>query len=152
MYDIGLYHTGNEEITKELIQEFFTSIWEKRETLASKVQVHHYLIRIFKFRIIDYFRAEATRQKHAEEAAKNNSYISEYTEQEVLHSELKDNVNALVDQLSKQCSKVYKMSREKGMSNKEIASTLLISERAVALHLSKASSFLKENLKAYKML
>lgn len=152
MYEIGIYQVGDEEITKEIIQEFFTSIWEKRETLAEKEKIEYYLVRIFKYRIIDYFRAEAIRQKYSDEVALDYCDARHCTEERVLHTELKNNVNLLVDQLSCQCRKVYKMSREQGMSNKEIASALLISERAVAYHLAKAFSFLQEKLQLYKVL
>ncbi|MEM8893108.1 MAG: sigma-70 family RNA polymerase sigma factor [Bacteroidota bacterium] len=150
MYEIGLYQTKDQETTRELIQEFFTSMWEKRHTLVDKDEVEHYLIRLFKYRIIDHFRAEATRQRHINEASQSYEVANHSTEELVLHNELKDNVEGLIGQLSLQSQKVYRMSHEQGMSNKEIASSLLLSERAITYHLSKAASFLQENLHSVK--
>lgn len=152
MYEIGYYQTGNEEVTREIIQEFFTAIWEKRDKLAKKEKVKYYLIRIFKYRIIDYFRAQAIHQKHSDQVATDYRDYGNCTEEEVLLTELKGNIDRFVNRLPDQCRKVYRMSREQGLSNKAIASTLLISERAVAYHLSKATTFLQEKLQNYKVL
>jgi hypothetical protein len=54
-----------------------------------------------------------------------------------------------VDSLPKQCKNVYKLSRDEGLTNKEIATNLLISERAVEYHISKALSVIKIRLKKY---
>ncbi|MEM6817098.1 MAG: sigma factor, partial [Bacteroidota bacterium] len=69
MFEIGFYHTKDEEKTREIIQEFFTSVWEKREQYSQKDKIEQYLIRIFKYRIIDFLRTEATRQKYEQKAA-----------------------------------------------------------------------------------
>ncbi|MEM6831029.1 MAG: sigma-70 family RNA polymerase sigma factor [Bacteroidota bacterium] len=152
MFEIGFYQTNDEDKTREIIQEFFTLVWEKREEYGQKEKVEFYLIRIFKYRIIDFLRSEATRQKHEDGAAKEYCELRNCVEEEVLYHELSNNVNQLIDQLSCQCKKVFLMSHEKGMSNKEIASSLLISERAVAYHLAKARSTLKENLPSHQSL
>ncbi|MEM9673171.1 MAG: RNA polymerase sigma-70 factor [Cyclobacteriaceae bacterium] len=146
MYEIGCAQTGDAEITREIIQELFTSAWEKRETLATKEKVEYYLLRLFKYRLIDYFRKASKQRQHHEEATVDYCDASHCTEQDIVFKELKSNIQALVDQLPCQCRRVYKMSREQGLSNKEIASSLLISERAVAYHLSKATTFLREKL------
>jgi RNA polymerase sigma factor (sigma-70 family) len=52
----------------------------------------------------------------------------------------------LVETLPAKCKSVFKMSREQGLSNREIASVLLISERAVEHHITKALKTLKANL------
>lgn len=146
MFEIGFYHTRDEEKTREIIQEFFTSVWEKREQYSQKDKIEQYLIRIFKYRIIDFLRTEATRQKYEQKAASEFCEMRNCVEEEVFFNELESNVSQLVDQLPCQCRKVFMLSHENGLTNKEIASTLLISERAVAYHLANARSTLKEKL------
>ncbi|MEM9833562.1 MAG: sigma-70 family RNA polymerase sigma factor [Bacteroidota bacterium] len=146
MYEVGCSQTGDVEVTRELIQEFFTSAWEKRDTLATKEKVEYYLLRLFKYRLIDYFRKAATQRYHREQATIDYTDSDTYTEKVVAFNELKTNVDTVVSELPTQCRRVYKMSREQGLSNKEIALSLLISERAVAYHLAKATTFLREKL------
>ncbi|MEM1340266.1 MAG: RNA polymerase sigma-70 factor [Bacteroidota bacterium] len=152
LYAIGIYHTKDEQITRDIIQEFFTSIWEKRSELREKEKIEAYLTHMFKYRIIDYFRAEAVRKKHHEKASTTYSNSGNNTEEEVLRADLQESWDTYINELPNQCQKVYIMSRKTGMSNKEIASSLLISERAVAYHLSKASSILQKKLSLYKIL
>ncbi|WKN42975.1 sigma-70 family RNA polymerase sigma factor [Tunicatimonas pelagia] len=149
MYEIGYAQTKDTEITRELIQELFISAWEKRDTLVAKEKVEYYLLRLFKYRLIDHFRKEARQRHHHQQATLDYCDASHCTEQEIAYAELKDNVDTLVDRLPCQCRRVYRMSREQGLSNKEIASSLLISERAVAYHLAKATTFLREKLPDY---
>jgi len=72
-----------------------------------------------------------------------------YTENEVMVSSLSERITNLIENLPSQCRRVFKMSREQGLSNKEIASDLLISERAVEYHISKAVTSLKSHLTEY---
>ena len=67
-----------------------------------------------------------------------------------MFNNLKEQVNVLVDTLPCQCKRVYKMSREQGLNNKEIASALLITERAVEYHIAKALQMLRANLTPYR--
>ena len=46
---------------------------------------------------------------------------------------------------------VFKLSREKELTNKEIALQLLVSIKTVEAHMTKALQFLKKNLKEYSL-
>ncbi len=146
MYRICLAKTGDKELTRDIIQEVFKSFWERRQTLEITDSVEQYLMGALKRRIIDYFRTQAGHQQHEELFLADYCGYDHFTEQAVLFNELLQKVNELVIALPAQCRNVYRLSREQGFSNREIASFLLISERAVAYHLAKANAFLKEEL------
>lgn len=147
MYLIGVSKTQDEEATKEIIQEIFKSLWERRETLEINSSIEHYLMRALKLKIIDHYRVKAAQRIREEELLKEHCDYSNCTEETLDYEELHDNVEKLVDRLSCQCRKVYKMKHEQNLNNKEIASALLISERAVAYHLANAKRYLQEELK-----
>lgn len=136
------------EPAKGMVQEIFKSLWERRAELEIE-KMEHYLIRSAKFKTFEYIRNKVNRQKHNEFQVMDCSVSSNCTEEQVLFNNLKEKVNLLVDTLPCQCKRVYKMSREQGMSNKEIASLLVISERAVEYHITKAMSRLKVGLANY---
>ncbi|WP_293310936.1 sigma-70 family RNA polymerase sigma factor [Pedobacter sp. UBA5917] len=136
------------EPAKGMVQEIFKSLWERRAELEIE-KIEHYLIRSAKFKTFEYIRNKVNRQKHNEFQVMDCSVSSNCTEEQVLFNNLKEKVNLLVDTLPCQCKRVYKMSREQGMSNKEIASLLVISERAVEYHITKAMSRLKVGLANY---
>ncbi|MGD1895071.1 MAG: RNA polymerase sigma-70 factor [Cyclobacteriaceae bacterium] len=152
MYKIGYSQTGDAEVTREIIQDIFTSLWERRKKLNIQGAIEPYLMRALKYRVIDHFRSQTKREHHQQQATVNYCESDNCTEEEVAYRELKSNITALVDQLPAQCRRVYQMSREQGLSNREIASMLLISERAVAYHVAKGTAFLQGKLRSYQSL
>ena len=146
MYKVCLSLTKDKELAGDLVQEVFESIWKRGDRLVIEGVIEHYLLRAVKLRLIDYYRTKTSHQNHEECAFSEHCLQDNYTEHEVLFNELQDKVNELLDKLPCQCRKVYTLSQNQGLSNKEIASRLLISEAAVSYHLKKATSFLKEKL------
>jgi len=136
------------EPAKGMVQDIFKSLWERREELEIQ-NLEHYLVRSAKFKTFEYIRNKVSRQKHSEFQMMDCNSESNCTEEQVLFNDLKDKVNDLVDTLPCQCKRVYKMSREQGLSNKEIAAMLVISERAVEYHITKAMGKLKVALSSY---
>lgn len=148
VYAICYNNIREVEPAKEMVQDIFKSLWERREHLELE-NVNNYLVRSAKLKTFEYIRNKVSQQKHICQKAQECSYSSNCTEEKVLFNNLKEKVNLLVDTLPCQCRKVFKMSREQGLSNKEIASALLITERAVEYHITKALSVLRLNLSSY---
>jgi len=137
------------EPAKGMVQDIFKSLWERKDELEITISVERYLLRSAKFKVFEYIRNNKSRKEHTENALSNYCGASHCTENEVMFNNLKNQVDNLVDTLPCQCRKVFKMSREQGLSNKEIASSLLISERAVEYHITRALSTLRTNLSEY---
>jgi RNA polymerase sigma-70 factor (family 1) len=144
MYAFAVKITTDEEDAKEIVQDIFKSLWERREALNIQ-DAERYLLRSVKLKTMEYIRNKSTRQRH-HDVILNTAQI-EYEDQQVEWKELNGKVHALVEALPKQCKNVFKMSREEGLTNKEIAGLLFISERAVEYHISKAVSTLRLALK-----
>ncbi|MEM6843491.1 MAG: RNA polymerase sigma-70 factor [Bacteroidota bacterium] len=146
MYKRCLLKTGNHALAGDIVQEVFENLWQRRDTLDIKGSVAHYLMKASQLRAIDHLRTQASHQKHDEYAYSEHCAHDRYTENEVSFNELQQQVNDLIDQLPGQCRNVYELRHQQGLTNKEIASRLLISEATVSYHLSKATAFLKEKL------
>jgi|SRR5690606_4166155 len=140
MFAFAVKMTEDEEDAKEIVQEVFKSLWERRTDLSIK-DAERYLLRSVKLKSLEHIRNKATRQKHHDLIM--HSTKVDYEEHHLQEKELKDKLDYVVDSLPKQCRNVFKMSREDGLTNKEIAQVLLISERAVEYHISKALSILR---------
>lgn len=136
------------EPAKEMVQDIFKSLWERREELQID-NIKHYLLRSAKFKTFEYIRNKVNQQKHICIKFQDCSTSSNCTEEKVLFNNLTEKVNILVDTLPCQCKRVFQLSRERGLSNKEIATELAISERAVQYHINKALGVLRENLVNY---
>lgn len=145
VYAVCYNNIKEAEPAKELVQDIFKSLWERRDDLRLE-NAGNYLIRAAKLKTFEYIRNKVSRQQHIDTKLRGTADATNCTEECVLYNELKNRVCSVVNTLPTQCKRVYKMSRERGMSNKEIAYSLFISERAVEYHITKALSVLKLNL------
>ncbi len=146
LYAFCLKTIEDEETAKEIVQEVFKSLWERRETLQLQ-EVERYLIRSVKFKAYEHIRNRVIRAQHHEVILHHRE--TSYTEDQLGAQELLSHIRHLVNTLPKQCKNVFQLSREQGLSNREIASKLLISERAVEYHISRALRTLKTHLSDY---
>ncbi|UIR55509.1 RNA polymerase sigma-70 factor [Sphingobacterium sp. SRCM116780] len=146
MFAFCLKNIQDEDLAKEIIQEVFKSLWERRDTLHLK-EVERYLIRSVKLKTFEYIRNKVSRQQHIENFTSERE--THYTEDPLVAEELSQKISRLINDLPKQCKNVFQMSRNQGLTNKEIAHKLYISERAVEYHISKALKALKTELTDY---
>ncbi|MEM6265269.1 MAG: sigma-70 family RNA polymerase sigma factor [Bacteroidota bacterium] len=151
VFTVCYHSTEDLELSREMTQDIFKSIWQRRDSLEIWKSHEHYLVRAAKLKVAEHFRNQTIRKKHYTLATQNYQEAANSTEQDVNYTLLVEELNILVEQLSPQCKKVFKMSREHGMSNKEIATDLQVSERAVEYHISKALNFLRQQLPEYKI-
>lgn len=147
---IAFNQVRDEDTAKSIVQNVFSTLWERRASLAIEGPLENYLVRAVKLSVMDHLRAQSIRRDRLEHFLADYCGSSHCTEDELNFNELNAKVNHLTDQLPCQCRRVYQLSREKGLNNKEIASALLISEKTVEAHLTKALKFLKANLPEYQ--
>lgn len=144
------YHNIREtEPAKGMVQDIFKSLWERKDELEITASVERYLLRSAKFKVFEYLRNNRSRKEHTEKALSDYSNSANCTENDVMFNTLKNQVEVLVSTLPCQCQNVFKMSREQGFTNKEIAASLFISERAVEYHITRALNTLRSNLTEY---
>lgn len=145
VYSIAMSKLNDSDSAKGIVQEVFKSLWERRDSLEV-VQIDHYLIRASKLKTLEYLRNKSIRSKHHDAIALEQATAINNTENEIIHTNLLDTISPLIESLPPKCKEVFKMSRQNELSNKEIASKLLISERAVSHHITKAVDFLRLRL------
>ncbi|MEM1408849.1 MAG: RNA polymerase sigma-70 factor [Bacteroidota bacterium] len=143
-------YTKDYSTAESIIQNVFVALWKKRESLEIQGTIENYLVGAVKLALLEHNRKKAIRRDRLEEHLIDYCGYADCTENVLTFNELNDKVNQLTDQLPCQCKRVYQLSRVRGLTNKEIASTLLISENTVENHLSKALRFLRSNLKEYE--
>lgn len=144
------HHCQNTDIANEMVQDIFCSLWERRDTVLIHGPVENYLIKAAKYKVIDYFRSKSKQLEVNREEVSEVCNSQQCIENEVFYRSLNERLGTLVEKLPCQCQQVYRMSRERGLDTKSIASELLISEKTAKNHLNKALNFLRLHLEEYR--
>ena len=150
LYGLCYYQVQDEELAKEIIQNIFKSLWERRAKLEIKTSLKGYLVRAVKLEVMEYYRTEVCHNEHLKNYALEQANVASAPGWEVEFKELNGTLNSLVNGLPTQRQRVFKMSRYDGFKNHEIASKLDISTKAVEYHISKALSHLRSHLQEYR--
>lgn len=148
MFDIGYSKTNDVEITRGIVQDIFMSLWARRLDLKIDGSIEDYLMSALKFKIIDHYRSCEAKKRHNAAVAMTKSELDSSTEEEIAYNELQNRLITHIDKLPPLSKKIFKLSKDKGLSNREIAKSLSTSERTVYSHLSKALSYLKKELES----
>lgn len=143
MFSFAVKTVVEEEDAKEIVQDVFKSLWERRKDLELQ-NAERYLLRSVKLKTLEFLRNRGNRLRHHQVILQNKTPY--YEEDNFHYKELYNQLNTVVESLPNQCKNVFKMSREEGLTNKEIANNLLITERAVEYHISKALAVIKLKL------
>lgn len=135
--------------SEELVQDVLVNLWRKRHTLSLDYSLGTYLAAALKYEVINRFNKEKRRREVERtpvtiaEAPDNN------TEQQVDFSELQNRLARLVKQLPEKCRIVFTLSREEGLSQKQISRRLNISENTVESHIKHALKSLRSGLQNF---
>lgn len=147
-YSKKLYHFGlgllkNPVEASEMVQDVFVTLWEKREQINPELNFENYLLTIAYNTIRKYLRKRCTEQKAKNQWKKNTSQSIENTNKEIIYTDLYNLAQSYIEKMPPRQKLVYKLNRQEGMSNNEIAKKLGLSKRTVESHLSKAIEYLR---------
>lgn len=131
---------------RDILHDMFVKLWENREQLYVTSTLQSYLFAIIRHRIIDKIRKNITREEYAAAAQSLSAVYDAGIDKQVEAKELKQTIDNSLDQLSPRVKEIYKLSREEGLSNHEIAEKLNLSEQTVKNQLSAALKHLRGSL------
>ncbi|MCG8386923.1 MAG: RNA polymerase sigma-70 factor [Cytophagales bacterium] len=136
----------SKDLADDLVQTIFVKIWTKRKTLVAGHSFDAFLFRVAKNVIFDYFRGHAAESSFVETLYERIQWVHNHPEEQILYNDLQNVVREVVDQLPEQRRKIFRMSREQGMSYDEIAKSLSISPNTVKEQVARALRFIREQL------
>ncbi|MBE8721846.1 RNA polymerase sigma-70 factor [Sphingobacterium pedocola] len=135
----------NLEDAEEVVQDIFTSLWNRRDKVEITSELSSYLAVSVKYRVIRTLNRYYNMQKYVD-AALTDHAIDDSTQQYLAFDELRTELGKYVQQLPEKCKLVFQLSREEGYSQKQISEELGISEKTVEAHLGKAFKTLRSKL------
>ncbi len=130
-------------VAEELVQDIFLDLWNRRAELNITGSLESYLAVSMKYKVINAQVRLMRTEKHLKEAGSIANLQRNTTEEWVQFQELRQRLSALVSKLPERCRITYELKNETGLSQKQIADRLNISEKAVEANLARAMKALR---------
>jgi RNA polymerase sigma-70 factor (ECF subfamily) len=136
---------GDEEDAREVVQQVFINLWEKRSELDLSSSLKSYLFTSVHHRSLNVIRG---RKKFS--SAEVPEVAGEWDVSAQIESmELEGKIREAIDALPEKCRKIFELSRFEGLKYGEIAGQLGISIKTVENQMSKALKILREQVGKY---
>lgn len=152
LYNFAFAYLKTEEDALDVVQDVFINVWNKRDCLNDDTNLEAYLFTITKNSVISIFRKKITEKEYLDYL--HYKAVQQYSinDEQYDYQHLSNRIKELTEQLPAQRKIVFKLSKEKGLSNKAIAEELNISVKTVEDHMTKARHFMKSQLTEYGVL
>lgn len=137
-------YVKDQDAAKDIVQEVFYQIWNKREELPETTNLSAYLFTAIRNRSLNVLSQVNNRQDILVERERGRDDF--YTDSRVETKELSQKIERAIDSLPEKCREVFLLSRYENKSYKEIAEILDISVKTVENHMGKALSVLRAKL------
>lgn len=137
------------ESAREIVQEAFIGLWDKRDQIDLSRPVKSYLSTTVRNRSLNYLRDNKkfdTRLLTQENLYPLASY--EHADR-LVEKELSEKIQEAISGLPERCKEVFLLSRNEHLTYQEIADKLQISVKTVETQMSKALQHLRIHLKEY---
>ena len=146
LYNYAFKVVKEPDLSEELVQETFIKLWENFENIkVSDRSIASFLITTLKNKIIDNYRKRQAREKHTNLYALRTDTETKIDKQ----WELAQRIETIYGNLEQKTADIFRLSRDNGLTYKEISKKNNISIKTVELHISKALTAFKKGLKDY---
>lgn len=147
VYGYCIKKTGSRADAEELVLDVFLKLWQFRSRLDPQADLQVLLFTIARNHILNFIRYKATRQ--LVQLAPGEAALSAAEEQwqRLDYNELYARYQRVLDGLGEKQRTVFRLSREAGLSNREIADRLGISVRTVEAHIHSCLKVIRTELK-----
>lgn len=142
--------TKSKHIAEEIVQDVFLRLWENRVDMQDISLPGAWLFRVAGNLSLNWLKRAALEGRILQQLKPQESgdMVNEYLDFRQSSEQLK----AAVNNLPEQQKKIFKLSKEDGLSNQEIANLLGLSVSTVKNHLTRALQTLRENMGSSNLL
>ena len=146
LYYFAIRYLKSKEDAEGLVQDIFTKIWEIRKNLNSGQSFSSFLFTIAKNTIFNKHRKKLNENAYREHLRNYFDEVYDKTENDIILADMKARIDKSVEKFPPQRKLIYQLSREEGLSYKEIAEQLGISEKTIEAHIRLALKTLRSAL------
>ena len=137
------------DAAKEIVQDAFLNLWEKRDTIDMSRPVKSYLSMSIHNKCTNYLRDNRKFDQNILQI-ENLTEVAEYDDADTLvEVELKNRIDTALKELPEKCRQVFVMNRYEDLKYQQIADKLQISVKTVETQMSKALQHMRIRLAEY---
>lgn len=126
----------SEEDAEDIAQDIFVKLWDNPEIWENKDTWDSYIYAMTRNQIYNFLKHQSVELNYQEKFVQENASSYDFDIYDNLYAkELQLLIKLTLDNMPEQRRKVFSMSRQKGMSNQEIAEKLNLSVRTVERHI-----------------
>ncbi|WP_109829966.1 RNA polymerase sigma-70 factor [Reichenbachiella versicolor] len=124
-------YVRDEIIAEEIVQEVYINIWDRRFLIEINTSVKAYLYTAVKNRSFNYLKLQLPKEQNKVELEHIAYMEVDGEDDDQVKKELYRQINLAIDRLPNKCKIIFSLSKNSGMTYKEIAEELDISVKTV---------------------
>lgn len=137
---------------EEIVQEVFVRVWLKKEAIDPEKDFQSYLFTIAKHLVLDHLKSAVNQKLY---------FVGEHFQQDLLEEEgmeasiseeTEAKLQKLINEIPERRREIFRLSRFEGLSYKQIAERLNISENTVDSQIRNALAFLRKEFRKFVVL
>lgn len=151
LYNYAASITKEQTLAEDAVSEVFLKLWETRNSIAIG-SLKSYLFKSVYHQCLNQLKHLRIQDKYRDFFHLHPPLGEDDSLSGVLENEINDILQKTIEQLPKQCQKIFIMSRIEGMKHEEIAQKLGVSVNTVRMQVHRALKKLWIELKDYLLL
>ncbi len=137
------------ETAREIVQDSFLNLWEKRDTIDTTRPFKSYLTTIIFNKSQNYLR-DNRKFNGQLLAIEDLNFVDDNTHADsIIEEELSEKINRVIELLPEKCKEIFVLNRYENLKYQEIAVKLNISIKTVEAQMSKALQHMRIHLTEY---
>jgi len=144
---LSLYQSSDD--AQEIVQRVFVALWEQRVQVDENKSIASYLYTIARYMVYQEFRQQVYKKAAFDHFILNSIELNESTMDELLYNELLDFLESVIERLPERQREIFKLNRFSGLTYRQIAEQLNISENTVDTQIRRALEVVRHKYKTY---
>lgn len=152
VYNLAYHFLHTREEAQEIVQIVFIAVWENRLQIDAEKSFSAYIQSIARHTIFNQLKRAVYRQRFIDFSLKQAETEEAATDDSYQFKELQEVLENAISEMPPRRREIFYLSRTKGLSYKEIASKLSITESTVNTQISKSIEFLRKKMHEFGVL
>lgn len=137
----------SKSLAEDVVHDVFVKIWDNREQIDPELPFRPYLYTVARRHLLNLLKRAAHESSIVTEMFQQAAMSENFTEEEIVYNESNQLIKEAIAQLPAQRKRVFELCRIEGLTYKQAAEQLGISQGTVNDHMVKALRSVKEYLK-----